>query len=270
MPKTRLITGVIFVIVVIGLIMFDDVTASALLLIIAAMCTFEYTNISRRGIKDPTFNLTLACGIGPLIFSLIKPEFAEGYEFTILMVSFIFLMSISIFSVGLNIRTNHNMLSPLICLIYIGLPFAAIDRLMVHGETYLETILIGIMISLWVTDTGAYVVGRKFGKTPLHRRVSPKKTIEGSLGAGVFAFAAAFVLNYFFEDLSLQEWLIITLTTWIAGTWGDLFESSIKRQFEVKDSGTLLPGHGGFLDRFDSFIFAAPAVLLILFSFYEY
>ncbi len=267
--RTRVITGVIFATVVLGLLTYDRITASILLVLITAFCTFEYTNIARKGIKDPTFNLTMLCGLGPILFSFVKPELAEGYEFFILMISFCIMLSFSIFSLILNVRTNHNLLSPIIVLFYLGLPMAAIDRLLVQSDQYEQTILLGILFSLWVSDSGAYFVGRWLGKTPLHRRVSPKKTIEGWLGGGLFAALFAYLLSLYFTDLTLLQWMIIMLVGWLAGSWGDLYESSIKRQFDVKDSGILLPGHGGFLDRFDSFIFAAPAVLLALYTFFN-
>ena len=269
MLKQRAITGLIFVIAVFSMIYYDDITATVLLGIITLACTFEYTNISRKGIKDPTFNLSFVCGVGPFLLSLVKPELGEGYELIILGISFLSMMIVSLTSVALKIRLNHNMFGPLICLLYIGLPFALLNRILVADEHYYMAILLGIMISLWVTDSGAYAVGKQFGKTPLHKRISPKKTIEGSLGAGIFAAATAYGLSFIFPEYAFTTWLIITMTTWIFGTWGDLFESSIKRQFEIKDSGTLLPGHGGFLDRFDSFIFAAPAVTLILFLLFD-
>ena len=267
--RTRVITGVIFATVVLGLLTYDRITASILLVLITAFCTFEYTNIARKGIKDPTFNLTMLCGLGPILFSFVKPELAEGYEFFILMTSFCIMLSFSIFSLILNVRTNHNLLSPMIVLFYLGLPMAAIDRLLVQSDQHEQTILLGILFSLWVSDSGAYFVGRWLGKTPLHRRVSPKKTIEGWLGGGLFAALFAYLLSLYFTDLTLLQWMIIMLVGWLAGSWGDLYESSIKRQFDVKDSGILLPGHGGFLDRFDSFIFAAPAVLLALYTFFN-
>lgn len=267
--RTRVITGVIFAAVVLGLLTYDRITASILLVLITAFCTFEYANIARKGIKDPTFNLTMLCGLGPILFSFVKPELAEGYEFFILMISFCIMLSFSIFSLILNVRTNHNLLSPMIVLFYLGLPMAAIDRLLVQGDQYQQTILLGILFSLWVSDSGAYFVGRWLGKTPLHRRVSPKKTIEGWLGGGFFAALFAYLLSLYFTDLTLLQWMIIMLVGWLAGSWGDLYESGIKRQFDVKDSGKLLPGHGGFLDRFDSFIFAAPAVLLVLYTFFN-
>ncbi len=269
MLKTRAITGVIFVIAVFGLIMYSAITASVLLFIITLFCTFEYTNISRKKIKDPTFNLSFICGLGPFLLTLIKPELTEDYEMILLILSFAVMIIISFSSILFRIRTNHHMFGPLICLFYIGLPMAMIHRILVAGEYYYQTILLGIMISLWVTDSFAYIVGRQFGKTPLHKRISPKKTIEGSIGAGVFGIIAAYILSLIYPEYTLMIWIIVVIATWIFGTLGDLFESSIKRQFEIKDSSNLLPGHGGFLDRFDSFIFAAPAVVIILFNFFD-
>lgn len=268
--KQRLITGIIFIVVVTGLIYYNSISASLLLLIITIFCTYEYASMARHRLTDPPFRLSMILGIGPIIGSWIFPEIAEGYELYILIACFGIMIIFSFATLILNIRNNHHILAPLIALLYLGLPFAAIDRLIINGDSYMKILLLGILFSLWVSDTGAYVVGRLIGRTPLHKRVSPKKTLEGLIGAGLFSVGFGFLFSKLLIEYSLNEWLIIMISGWIFGAWGDLYESSIKRRFEVKDSGNLLPGHGGFLDRFDSFIFAAPATIIILFTIYNY
>jgi len=124
---------------------------------------------------------------------------------------------------------------------------------------------------VWVNDTFAYLVGSAIGKRKLFERISPKKTWEGFFGGLIFAVFAGFLFCHFLTDYcstsNLIKWLGLAVVVVIFGTMGDLFESYIKRNLNVKDSGTILPGHGGLLDRLDSILFAAPAALLYLLIF---
>jgi phosphatidate cytidylyltransferase len=135
-----------------------------------------------------------------------------------------------------------------------------------NSLTYDGVLPIGFFIMLWTCDTGAYLVGRKLGKRKLFERISPKKTWEGSMGAALFVILVAFIFTQFdyFDILELHEWIIFGILTLIFGTFGDLTESLLKRNIDVKDSGNLLPGHGGVLDRFDGLFLAVPAVYFYL------
>ena len=117
---------------------------------------------------------------------------------------------------------------------------------------------------IWANDTGAYLVGSQIGKTPLFVKHSPKKTIEGSLGGFAFTLFISYLFYTFVGILELKDWLIIAGIISVFGTLGDLVESMLKRSLNIKDSGTILPGHGGILDRFDSVILASPTVFLYL------
>jgi phosphatidate cytidylyltransferase len=110
----------------------------------------------------------------------------------------------------------------------------------------------------------AYIIGSKIGKTPLFPRISPKKTWEGTIGGAICTVLISFGLSYYFNTYTRLEWLVIGVIIAIIGTIGDLIESMLKRSYEIKDSGNFLPGHGGFLDRFDSYIFALPFIWLAL------
>ena len=123
---------------------------------------------------------------------------------------------------------------------------------------------LGILLILWASDTGAYFAGVNFGKTKLFERVSPKKSWEGSLGGTVLALTMAYGISHFFEVVTVWSWLVITVIIIIAGTYGDLVESMFKRSILIKDSGTTIPGHGGFLDRFDGLLLAVPFIIVYL------
>lgn len=152
---------------------------------------------------------------------------------------------------------------------YIMLPFIFIIKISFGIKDYNPKIIIGLFILIWTNDTFAYLVGKSIGKHKLFERISPKKTIEGFLGGVVFAALAGFLIsklyirpNPDFSQKSILIWTIIALIVSIFGTIGDLIESKFKRIAGVKDSGTIMPGHGGVLDRLDSVIFVAPVIFL--------
>ncbi|WP_027880358.1 MULTISPECIES: phosphatidate cytidylyltransferase [Mesoflavibacter] len=134
-----------------------------------------------------------------------------------------------------------------------------------HGKLFNPVLILGSFILVWVNDTFAYLVGKNFGKQKLFPSISPKKTVEGFLGGLFFAtIASYFIFKFTDSHLTFTNWLILSIIISVIGTLGDLIESKIKRQANVKDSGVIMPGHGGLLDRFDSIIFAAPFIYLFL------
>lgn len=152
---------------------------------------------------------------------------------------------------------------------YIMLPFLFIVKISFGIAAYNPKIIIGLFILIWTNDTFAYLVGKSIGKHKLFERISPKKTIEGFFGGVVFAAFAGFLISKFyiqptpeFSNKSILIWMIIALIVSVFGTIGDLIESKFKRIAGVKDSGSIMPGHGGVLDRLDSVIFVAPVIYL--------
>lgn len=148
---------------------------------------------------------------------------------------------------------------------YVALPFSLLNLAVFSvDKVYHFEILIGCLLILWASDTGAYFAGTKFGKTKLFERVSPKKSWEGFLGGAFSAIAVAFILSQYFHVIEDWKWLVIAGIIIIAGTYGDLIESLFKRSIEIKDSGNHLPGHGGFMDRFDGLLLSAPFITAFL------
>jgi phosphatidate cytidylyltransferase len=172
-----------------------------------------------------------------------------------------------------DMKIKINTLSKYIYLIgYIILPFVFITKIPFGEKGYNPKIIISIFILIWTNDTFAFIVGKSIGKRKLFERVSPKKTIEGFIGGIVFAVLASYIISkYYFEPKeyyfkkSMIIWMTIALIVSVFGTIGDLIESKFKRIAGVKDSGVIMPGHGGILDRLDSVIFVAP----IIFLFYQ-
>ncbi|MCF7567216.1 phosphatidate cytidylyltransferase [Sabulilitoribacter arenilitoris] len=129
---------------------------------------------------------------------------------------------------------------------------------------YNPSVLLGTFILVWVNDSFAFLVGKNFGKQKLFEKISPKKTFEGFLGGLFFSCIASYFIATFTQTLNFTNWLILSIIISVFGTLGDLIESKFKRQANVKDSGIIMPGHGGLLDRLDSIIFAAPFIYLFL------
>jgi phosphatidate cytidylyltransferase len=149
-------------------------------------------------------------------------------------------------------------------------PFAAFSRtglssiIPVESGTFSPGIIIGFFLLIWANDTGAYLTGVTIGRHKLMERISPKKTWEGFFGGVVLAVITAWLLSRWLGVVDTVHWVIIALIVSTAGTYGDLIESMLKRSLGVKDSGTIMPGHGGFLDRFDSAIISFPLVYLFI------
>jgi phosphatidate cytidylyltransferase len=149
-------------------------------------------------------------------------------------------------------------------IIYVGVPFALLNVLALRSGTYQADLVLGCLLLLWASDIGAYFAGTKFGKRKLFERVSPKKSWEGSIGGALAAALVAHGLILYTNVLPAWEWYCVGAIIVVTGTYGDLVESLFKRSIAIKDSGTSIPGHGGFLDRFDGLLLAAPFILTFL------
>jgi phosphatidate cytidylyltransferase len=145
---------------------------------------------------------------------------------------------------------------------YLIIPIIIFTKIPFVYNKYIPQIIISILVIIWANDTFAYLVGITMGKNKLFERISPKKTIEGFVGGVIFAVVAGILLAQFYLHQDTIKWIIIAMIVSAFGTLGDLIESKFKRIAGVKDSGNIMPGHGGFLDRLDSIIFVAPFVYL--------
>ncbi len=149
-------------------------------------------------------------------------------------------------------------------IIYVSIPFSLINVIAFHPGVYSGELIIGSMLMLWASDTGAYFAGVRFGKRKLFERVSPKKSWEGSMGGLLLAIAMAYGISHVSTALEVWQWISLGLIIVVIGTYGDLVESLFKRSIEIKDSSRLIPGHGGFLDRFDGLLLAVPFITAFL------
>ncbi|MCU0421601.1 MAG: phosphatidate cytidylyltransferase [Bacteroidia bacterium] len=260
----RAITGGIFVAAIIGCTLLSEFSFFILLFAINFLCLLEFYELvlpDKRWIEK---YLGIICGsIIFIMFALIfSADLSLAWYYNLIPV-FLFMFIIKLF------EKTHNEFSTLafqvLGLLYITLPLVMLCKMgFLNSLTYSAGLPMGFFFLLWTSDTGAYIAGRAFGKTKLFERISPKKTWEGSIGGTIFTMAIAFALSFVFDDVQLIDWLIIGLLVVVFGTFGDLFESLLKRNLHIKDSGTLLPGHGGVLDRFDGLFLAIPAVFFYL------
>ncbi len=157
-----------------------------------------------------------------------------------------------------------NIAYTLLGIIYVGLPFALLNISVYAGGGYNYQIIIGVLLLLWASDTGGYIAGVLFGRTKLFERVSPKKSWEGMVGSFILAMVIATFLGKYFDVMTWYHWYLVAVIMVVAGTYGDLVESLFKRSIEIKDSGSSLPGHGGFLDRFDGLLISIPFIVFLL------
>lgn len=269
----RAITGVIFVGVLVGCILGGPISFSLLFALISALTIHEFgTIVSKQQDVEINKPICMLAGVF-LFFGFAYLGVMPGQ--TEILIPYLFLIIYLLVSELYLKKKNplNNWAYAMMSQIYIALSFAMLNVLAYHstGSTspyniqYNPILPLSIFIFTWINDTGAYCTGMLFGKHRLFERISPKKSWEGSIGGGVFSIIAAIIMAHFFPFMSLSVWIGLALTVVIFGTWGDLTESLLKRTLGIKDSGNILPGHGGMLDRFDSTLMAVPAAVVYLY-----
>lgn len=259
-------TAVIFVVVMMAGLFGGPYSFVLLFAVITGICLWEYLGmvLIRDTRRDKIRRIVgLMMGIIPVLLSAItKLEVIKDPETFVILTSLLFSPFIFMaFIYELFTKSDQpfaNIAYIILGIIYIGVPFALLDFIAFDGQHFYAKTVFGLLVLTWMNDTGAYIVGSQIGKTPLLPRVSPKKTWEGSIGGGVITFISALVLYFTLDELRIVDWLVLAAIVSIFASLGDLVESMLKRSVDIKDSGTLLPGHGGLLDRFDGFIFCLP------------
>ena len=268
----RAITGAIFVAVLVGCILSGPITFSILFALITALTIHEFATVIGKS-NNIHINKPIAILAGVFLFFGFSYLGIMPGQIGILT-PYLFLIIYLMISELYMKRENpvHNWAYTMMSQIYIALPFALLNVLAFHtadtssAPQFNPILPLSIFIFNWVNDSGAYCTGMMFGKHRLFERISPKKSWEGSIGGGVFSIIAAVVMSYFFPFMSVPAWIGLGLTVVVFGTWGDLTESLLKRTLGIKDSGNILPGHGGMLDRFDSTLMAVPAAVVYLYT----
>ena len=274
---TRAITGVLFVAIMVAGFM-QPLTMILLFALITGLALWEYTGLVNQ-VENVAVNRFISTVAGVYFFIAVA-GINSGYiqtnaVFVPYLLTVVYLFISELYARNTNAINDwaYTMLGQM----YIALPLAMINVLAFRKSpegliTYNFLLPLSVFVFLWINDTGAYCTGSLIGRHKLFPRISPGKTWEGSVGGGLLVVAVAAVIGYWdnrlmgMAGLSVAAWMGLGLVIVVFGTWGDLVESLFKRTLGVKDSGRMLPGHGGMLDRFDSSLMAIPAAVIYLYS----
>ena len=275
---TRSLTGVFFCIVLILSIYFGKYTLIALFFIVMVLGLWEFYALSEKGSIQPQKILgVFTASVFYLISTFYLNRMIPGIYLIIPLPLFFLIFIFELFSnpslpAGRPDKPLVNIAITLSGIFYITLPLTLLSYLAYPPPPYPgfelykynSNVLLGFFFLIWTNDSAAYLTGVQFGKHKLFERISPKKTWEGSIGGAILSLIVAYIISIYFTELRLADWLIIAVIIIIFGTLGDLVQSLFKRSINVKDSGSILPGHGGILDRFDGVLLSVPFVFMYL------
>lgn len=259
---TRAISGIVYVAIIVASTLYSKESFYIVFFLLMMLCLYEFKRIIN-------LKYNWAYIVAALIYfrfselSIFSSKYFHFFLIISLFIPFIYQLFITKISIASS-KMGHFLLA----VAYIALPFSFMTSIpFINGEYHPKTI-ISIFAIIWANDSFAYIIGSTLGRTKLYEKISPNKTVEGAVGGLIASLIAAYFLAQYVPVLTLLSWLIIAILIVIFGLLGDLIESKFKREAQVKDSSNLIPGHGGFLDRLDSIIFAAPFVYVYLHLFY--
>jgi len=266
----RLITAFVGAAGIVASILYGPWTYFGIFLLISFLTLREFYTLA--GLEGMVVQKTFGtiCGLVIFTLSFLIESDIISYRYYFL----IFPMASCVYLIKLYKKFERkpftNIAYTFLGLFYVAVPFALLNIATFENNVYDYQIIFGCLFILWASDTGAYFAGTLFGRRKLFERISPKKSWEGAIGGGLLALAFAYALPYFFASIGHEptirswQWMVIGGIIVVGGTYGDLIESLLKRSIEIKDSGSSLPGHGGFLDRFDGLLISAPFIVAFL------
>lgn len=272
--KTRAITGFFFVIVMVASNLLGQYVFTAFYLVLSSFCLYEFYGLVKQHTAKPNIVMGLLNGV--LLFAAFTliawanhyslPDLHNHSGYSLLFIVPVTLAGIFITELFRNIENPFNNIAfTIIGIVLTIVPFIFFQAIAyLHGDFNFHYPL-AFLIMLWGNDTGAYLSGRAFGKHKLFERHSPKKTWEGFIGGVLISAGIALIISRFYSEMTWYQWVVMAVIIGTFGTMGDLVESMFKRSINVKDSGGILPGHGGLLDRFDGLFIAVPVVYAYLY-----
>lgn len=269
----RMITGSIFVTVMTAGIYGGPYTFLALFGVIATLSLWEFFGLA-LDVKGNAGKirqvLSVLAGLIPFAFMSIQvlwgKDLPYNYAHGILALLLAFFVMMLLELNGQSESPFQNLAYLALGVLYLGAPFALMVAISFpSGSDYQPNVMMSLLLLSWANDSGAYGIGSRIGKTPLAPHISPKKTWEGAIGGSIITLLTTVLCANFMTNFEVADWIVLSVIVVILGSLGDLVESLFKRSLQIKDSGKLLPGHGGLLDRFDGFIFIMPFVSAYLF-----
>ncbi len=269
---TRTITGIVLVLVMLAALFVSEYSFAALFLLILVGASIEFSQFFAHSEVKPGKWSSAILSVLLFISFFLTARQVVGFEIlAIFPLLFLAVMAAEMYRK--KEKPIENIAITLFSILYIALPLALTNFLVFPSFqetiTYTPRLLVALFVIIWVHDSGAYLVGVSIGRHRLFERISPKKSWEGAIGGTLTAILAAWFIAKYIPEISLLHWIIISVLVVVFSTFGDLTESMFKRYFGIKDSGNILPGHGGILDRFDSLLFAAPVLVAYLKLFIE-
>ena len=267
---TRVKTALPLGILIIGSLFLNQWSAVALFGLLNLLCIVELISM-RPGTRWQRIALIFggvtiyAYHIG-VLFQFLPFEPATVW-IQLLIASIIFSLYLLLKLFSSQVVPNNFFINLALSILYIGIPFSFAVALIID-KGFNPVLILSLFLIIWAGDIAAYFTGKNFGKTKLFEKISPNKTREGAFGALIASILMALTMYSFTKENTIQFWLFAGILIWLSGMLGDLVESMLKRNANIKDSGSLLPGHGGFLDRFDSFLFMLPyfSLLYLIFN----
>lgn len=254
----RLITGAVYVVLLLSTVFLSPDAFDFLFMVFGLACLYEFKRII--GLRGYHIFIAYLALWWSYIYLIHDKVLINLLMFITISINFALLFYL--FSKKKKLFNQFQKF--IISLFYIGGGCIFLTMIPYKDNDFAKILIMGVFILIWVNDSFAYLVGKSMGRIKLYPAVSPKKTVEGSLGGFVFAMIAAYFMSKYETNITLAQWIILATVIVITGSLGDLVESKFKRAAGVKDSGAILPGHGGMLDRLDSLVFAAPFAYLTL------
>ncbi|MDL2256869.1 phosphatidate cytidylyltransferase [Bacteroidales bacterium OttesenSCG-928-I14] len=265
----RSLTGLVYITLILVGVLWNQYSFLALFVLITILCLSEFYGLINKQ-KQTHINRTYDV-FGGLVLFVCTYIYASGLHPSLEVYLFYVFYLVTVFVSNLYSKSKDplkELAYTVLGQIYIALPLSLLNFVVFSNNLYSgmseykSLFLLALFVFIWVNDTGAYLTGITIGKHKLFKRISPKKSWEGFFGGLVFSVVASLVFYHFNQDIPYYHWMIMAALVTVFGTWGDLVESLMKRTLKVKDSGASLPGHGGFLDRFDSLLLAAYVMVI--------